>query len=71
MEIISNKEEIFLNKLFDSITEDIVCFDIGSNKGFYSKSLLNNRRDKIMIDDSEVDFAWLLSSSILHRSLRN
>jgi FkbM family methyltransferase len=47
MEIISNKEEIFLNKLFDSITEDIVCFDIGANKGFYSKSLLNNRRNKI------------------------
>jgi FkbM family methyltransferase len=47
MEIISDKEEIFLNKLFSSITEDIVCFDIGANKGFYSKSLLNNRRDKI------------------------
>jgi len=47
VEIISDKEEVFLKKLFDSINEDIVCFDIGANKGFYSKSLLNNRRDKI------------------------
>jgi len=47
MEMISIKEEKFLNKLFDSINKDIVCFDIGSNKGLYSQSLLKNRRDKI------------------------
>lgn len=47
MEMISEKEEKFLNRLFDSLTEEIVCFDIGANKGFYSKALITNRRDKI------------------------
>jgi FkbM family methyltransferase len=43
----SEKEKKFLNELFDSLDEDIVCFDIGANKGFYTKALLTNRRDKI------------------------
>ena len=45
--MISKEEEIFLLNLKANIDYEIVCLDIGANKGFYSSSLLDIIGDKI------------------------
>ena len=47
MELISKTEELFLQWLKENIKGDLICLDIGANKGFYSTGLLDVLNDKI------------------------
>ena len=47
MELISKTEESFLNWLRDNVKGEMVCLDVGANKGFYSTGLLEQLDDKI------------------------
>ncbi len=42
-----NKEKLFLEWVYKNSNNNLVCLDIGSNKGFYSEMLIDVLRDKL------------------------
>ena len=47
MDLISKREELFLEWLKENIKGNLICLDIGANKGFYSTGLLDILNEKI------------------------